>query len=454
MGTEHTHRDLLKDGVIVAYWGRRLRNVADADPNTTVPQADSPGDSQGIEFVGEQTFSRSMPFPLPTPWNGWPGEWGTDWNSTSTGLTKLIDTAYACIDLNANVLSAMPVYLLSKGQVSQPKTWMLNPDPTIYTGWPEFAKQMFWDYMLGEAFVLSFEEGSDGKTKRMRVIPPWAVSVEILGGVRIYHVGREDVTDKILHIRYQSTTADPHGHGPLEVGNARCVTAGVLQRYVMKLAETGGVPHYWIGVEKYLNQSQSDELLDMWVASRLRRLGDPALLSGGATLHDVKSMSARDMALLEIAQFTESRIAVLLGVPPFLVGLPGPGGLTYANEAQLFDFHDRSSLGPKAVHVMTALSNWATVRPQSVELNRDEYSRPDFAVRTDAEVKLLQAGAITVGELRARERFNGPAPGALVGNDQAVVTDTGALNGSTNGSVNTTQDQAAGGRNGNALQGN
>ena len=28
------------------------------------------------------------------------------------------------------------------------------------------------------------------------------------------------------------------------------------------------------------------------------------------------------MAMLEIEQFNESRIAVLLGVPPFLVGLP------------------------------------------------------------------------------------------------------------------------------------
>jgi len=396
-----------------------------------------------------------MPFPLPTPWNGWPGEWGTDWNSTSTGLTKLIDTAYACIDLNANVLSAMPVYLLSKGQVSQPKTWMLNPDPMIYTGWPEFAKQMFWDYMLGEAFVLSLEEGSDGKTKRMRVIPPWAVSVEILGGVRIYKLGREDVTDKILHIRYQSTTADPHGHGPLEVGNARCVTAGVLQRYVMRLAETGGIPHYWIGLQKYLTQQQSDEVIDQWIASRMRRLGDPALLSNGAELHETRSMSARDMALLEIAQFTESRIAVLLGVPPFLVGLPGPGGLTYANEAQLFDFHDRSSLGPKAVHVMTALSNWATVRPQSVELNRDEYSRPDFAVRTAAEAKLVEDGIISVDEVRARERFSGPAPGALVGNDQAVVPDaTGANTTDTNTTGSLNGFQAAGGRNGNALQGN
>ena len=49
--------------------------------------------------------------------------------------------------------------------------------------------------------------------------------------------------------------------------------------------------------------------------------------------------------MLELAQFTESRIAVLLGVPPFLVGLPSGGdSMTYSNVSSLFDFHDRSYL--------------------------------------------------------------------------------------------------------------
>jgi hypothetical protein len=96
---------------------------------------------------------------------------------------------------------------------------------------------------------------------------------------------------------------------------------------------------------------------------------------------------------------------------------------------------------------MTALSNWATSRPQTIELNRDEYSRPDFAARTDAEVKLVTANVLSTEEVRIRERFNGPAPGALVGNDQATTT-------GTTGQETTTQNQAAGGRNGNALQSN
>jgi hypothetical protein len=83
------------------------------------------------------------------------------------------------------------------------------------------------------------------------------------------------------------------------------------------------------------------------------------------------------MALLELAQFTESRIAVKLGVPPYLVGLPSGGDpMTYSNVTQLFDFHHRAGLNTKVSAVMSALSGWALPRGQRVELNRDEYTRP------------------------------------------------------------------------------
>jgi hypothetical protein len=65
------------------------------------------------------------------------------------------------------------------------------------------------------------------------------------------------------------------------------------------------------------------------------------------------------MAMIELAEFTEARIAVLLGVPPTLVALASGGTDTYKNVQQVFDFHDRASLKTKATHVMAALSWWA-----------------------------------------------------------------------------------------------
>ena len=58
------------------------------------PSADyTPGDPDGVEFDGEDTYSRSLPIPLPSPWSGWPAEWETPRWNTNTGLNHLIDVA-------------------------------------------------------------------------------------------------------------------------------------------------------------------------------------------------------------------------------------------------------------------------------------------------------------------------------------------------------------------------
>ncbi|OFB37965.1 hypothetical protein BA059_16855 [Mycolicibacterium sp. (ex Dasyatis americana)] len=407
-----------------------IRNGAtspgDVTPNSNGPSDYDPGDPDGFELVGEPMESRSLPFPVPSSWSGYPESWATPMWQMQAGLNRLIDTAWACLDLNSSVLSSMPVYRLRSGVVIEPRTWMANPDPDVYTSWQEFAKQLFWDYQMGEAFVLPMMYRSDGFPLKFRVVPPWLMNVEMRGGIREYKLGSMDVTNEVLHIRYQSNTADARGHGPLEVAGARMTAAGMLQRYANKIAETGGTPMYWLGVDRRLNETEASDLLDRWVESRARRAGEPALVSGGAELHQAESMSAKDMTLLELAQFNESRVAILLGVPPFLVGLPSGGdSMTYSNVSQLFDFHDRASLRPKATAVMSALSGWSLPVGQTVELNRDEYSRPALKERAEGYKALFEIGAISSQEIRTMERLHGDAPGRPEAPSPAALSLTG-----------------------------
>lgn len=410
----------------MGFWSRILGDHRGITANPANPTTGSvsepswePGDPDGVEILGEETFSRSLSPISASPWSGWPADWNTP--TFGGGLQALVDTAWAAIDLNASVLAAMPAYRLRNGQVIPPLTWMRNPDPRIYSSWFEFAKQLFWDYQLGEAFVLPTDFYENGFPATFRVIPPWFVNVEMGDGNRRYSIGGADVTDDILHIRYHSTTTHPRGHGPLEASGARMVAAGVLARYVAELVESGGVPQYWIEIEKRLSQTEADDLLEQWVASRKKGLGRPAIMSGGAQLKHPQFMSAKDLTLMELAQFTESRIAIMLGVPPFLLGLPGGGdSLTYTSTSMLFDFHHRSSLNPKATAVMQALTNWAVPRGQSVELNRDEYTRPPLADRAAAYEKLVAITALTPEEVRQMERFVGDTSNA-----QAAASLTG-----------------------------
>src|SRR5262245_25078031 len=385
----------------------------------------APGDPDGVTVETPEPITelRSLPAVVPGPWDGWPAGWSTpDWSNPR--FNELVDVAWMCLDRNASALSAMPVYRTKNGRMIEPTTWMTNPDPAIYTSWHEFAKQLFWDYQLGEAFVLPMVSGSDGFPLSFRLIPPWLVNVEMRDGGRVYNIGSLDVTGEMLHIRYKSTTDGAHGVGPLAAAGARIITAGVLAKYVRDVAVNGGIPTQTLETEMDITRDDAIDMRNQWIQSRRESPDSPPVMWNGIKLVDHQVMSPKDMTLLEVSQFNESRIAELLGVPAALVGLPTGDSFTYSNITSLFDYHDRQTLKPMATMNMSALSYWALPRGQAVELNRDEYTRPSFDQRADAWVKLVTAGIVDADEVRVAERLPAreePAVPDVDANDAAVA---------------------------------
>jgi HK97 family phage portal protein len=391
------------------------RAIRPPDPIPT----DAPGDPHGVVFAPDPPPSPPPPRPVAQPWAGWPAEWDVPpWNGSGP-LTRLTDTAWTCIDLNAGVLASMPPYLVGANPAID-AAWLENPDPDLYTSWDEFAKQLFWDYQLGEVFVLATARYATGYPARFHVVPGWTVNVEMDSGRRRYSIGSYDVTPDLLHVRYQSTTADAHGHGPLEVGAGRLVASSVLARYAAGLASSGGVPTSILTHPEELRPEQTAELQQQWIAARTSNLGAPAVLSGGIEWKATQ-LNPRDMALVELASWNDARIAVLLGVPPFLAGLPSGGdSMTYSNVTSLFDYHWRAGLRPKAQAIMGALSGWLLPRGTLVEVNRDAYVRPGPLERAQT-YQILNAlvdqqgnPAITVQEIRDAERLDERLPAAVM----------------------------------------
>lgn len=404
----------------MGFWSNLFGGNTAGTPNANPPSAVNPGDPDGLDLTAFDNMpeARALPWIQPSSWSGYPSEWSTPSFNAQAGINKLVDVAWACLDTNASILASMPVYRMRNGHIIEPTTWMRNPDPTIYNSWQEFCKQLAWDYMLGEAFVLPMTRNAGGFPSNFRVIPPWLVNVEMAaGGTRRYQLGPHDVTDEILHIRYRSTTDGARGIGPLDSAGARVITIGLLQRYTDHIAATGGTPLWWLNIERRLTESEGRDILDRWIESRTKYSGYPALVSGGAELHQGKTMDASDMTLLELTQFSEARIAILLGVPPFLVGLPGAtGSLTYSNIESLYEYHDRSSLRPKGRAMMEALSAWALPAGQCAELNRDDYTRPGIKDRATSYEVLIRCGVLLPEEARAMERLNNiPAAQQLTG---------------------------------------
>ena len=250
--------------VVVRAWPGARRG---SSPNATVENPDSvgptyrPGDPHGFEFEDAPgPPNNRMAAVVTSPWDGWPARVGDAVvGSRRRSLEELTDVAWAALDLNASVLSAMPVYRTRAGRVLPPTAWMANPDPDIYTDWSEFAKQLFWDFQaFGEAFVLPMARAADGWPYTLRVIPPPLVTAEMGGGRRRLQdrqpcdvTGRDPAHPVQVDDRHRARDRSAGGWS----GPAWC-RCGVLARYAAEIAD-GAIPKYILETEQLLTRDQA-----------------------------------------------------------------------------------------------------------------------------------------------------------------------------------------------------
>jgi HK97 family phage portal protein len=391
---------------------------ADVPPATVGPPSAVPGDPHGVTVEETDNPGWSPPRITASAWSGWPAEWSTPlWSGQTTALA---DIAWECIDKNSNLISTMPPYLVNAAPTLT-ADWLRNPDPDLYFAWEEFAKQLVWDFQaVGEVFVIATARYATGWPARFHVVPPWSVNAEMDGGKRSYSIGDTDVTADVLHVRYQSSVADARGHGPLEAGNSRIVAAQMLLRYGLKLTAEGGIPPGVLSASETITDPQADAIKAKWVQARLSSIGEPAVLGGGLTWTPTQ-LNPRDMALIELQQQAEARIASLLGVPPHIVSLPSPAGesMTYANVTNLTDEHWRIGLRPLAARLMAALSEFLLPRGTRIEVNSDAYVQPEPLVRAQT-AQILNSiqdrngnPVLTVEQIQEAERLTNSSPADL-----------------------------------------
>jgi len=377
-----------------------------------------------------------------TAWQGWPVGWETPFYSPITGgpgtilpgtwtgsaMDNWLSTVvWACVDLNSRALQQMPP-TITKSQVVSSQvvqvpvfdnlpSWLTNPHPEgqVYTSWGDFIQALVVALeIFGEAFVVADSYFATGYPASFFVANNMAVQIaenpdpEGVGPVYRWTKTGEEI-DNLLHIRYMTVPGDCHGHGPLE-GSWRALTVvRALENYAAELASQGGVPWGVISSAVNLGKGGAEALQAQWRQAAANRRGGPAVLTGDIKL-DMLAFNPSDMAMLDLLTHYSQRICAAFGVPPFLVGVPSPEGLTYSNANGLFDFHYRSTLKSLSANMMTALSGWALPWGTNVGLLAEGYVQPDLQTRTQAKQLMAAAGALTINEWRASEGLP-PLPG-------------------------------------------
>ena len=414
------------EGLVIV---RDFRSRADTrpPPRDNLPNGNPPVGSVGPDVPAgfgdtHVNFSIDNPPVQAQAWQGWPVEWDTPlWNGATT--QRLVSTLGTCIDLNTRELASFPVYGIKGVEPTRLPEWSNNPEPEIYSDWVQPCKQIFNTLQsTGETILWATGRAglnNDGAVARWVVLNPDFVNIEWSDDEVEYRLAGQllDRAD-VCHIKYQSYPMNLRGIGPLQWAARNIISAAALEQMGTDLAARSGIPWGVIKHPRHLNSTEATDLQNRWVTAARNRQGAPAILSGGIELQAL-TINPKDMALLEMRIFDETRIAAALGVPPYLVGLPVDTGQNYANVQQVFDFHWRATLRPMAHTVASAMSAWLLPRGTRMEFNRDEYVRPNAYERAQTyEIlnRIQDANGnpvMTIDEIRMAERFIPNKPATL-----------------------------------------
>jgi HK97 family phage portal protein len=407
--------------------GMPLERAFPRDPSLAEP-SNGPANTVGPDHLGAEppvmegaVLEAAVPGPtlVPAHWAGLPSAWQAQWSNVGgplgTTLGNRVSTVFSCTALNANALGSMPTSVTDRGRPVDlgPYRWLENPDPRLYSDWGEFVVQAVCSLLTrGDLYVFGTDWDADTLLPtRMMVVDPDQVMCEFdrddpaspTFGLRRYYVdGREVFAGDLCHVRYLTAAGWPTGLSPLQGAAGNLRSAGALETYGADLADGGGIPWGTLSTEQRLTHRQTLLVQQQWRESAAMRRGAPAVLDRGLKL-DTLTLSPRDMALLDLRVFDEQRIAACFGVPPYLIGLEQPSGLTYANATSLFDFHWRGMLRPLSRKITAALSAWALPRGRAVHMNAGDYVQPPLAERAQSYKAMHEAGVLDDDEWRALE---------------------------------------------------
>ncbi|MFN7055851.1 phage portal protein [Hyphomonas sp.] len=273
--------------------------------------------------------------------------------------------AYRCVRMVAEAASSIPLRTSHEGAarlLRQP-----NPDMAPVS----FLEALFTDLLLtGNAFAEAVRmPGEDRvlalyplKTATMRPVKDTRGWVE---GWAIKAAGRErtvrrdaDGWSAVLQVKFYNPLDDGMGLAPLAAARRALDLHNAGADWAKSLIDNSAKPS---GALVYsggrMAPDQFDRLKEELAANfaGAANAGRPLLLEGGLQWQAL-SLSPAEMDFLDTRAAAAREIALALGVPPMLLGLPGDN--TYANYREANSAFWRMTVLPLASRLSEALSRW------------------------------------------------------------------------------------------------
>ena len=328
-----------------------------------------------------------------------------------------INSVWACVSLIADTISTLPVdAFVKRDGITYPlrpkPTWVSQPDV-------ELAPSAFWQQCLisllldGNAFVRIFRD-SAGEIVNLVTLNPTKVKVTrtAIGQKRFTYEGdgKQLTSSDILHITGSMLMpGDVRAVSPIEKLKENLGLAMALENFAARFFGHGTHTQGIITYPGSLTQEQAQNLSRSFDQSHkgYKRAHRTGVLSGGAGF--IKTSTNPDEAqMLDSRRMAVEDVARAYRVPLNMIGLAVPGAQSYNSNEQNAIAFVTHTLRPWIVKIEDAFS---TLLPNKafIDFNVSELLRGDFQTRVQGYSSALQAGWMTINEVRKIEDLK-PVP--------------------------------------------
>lgn len=243
----------------------------------------------------------------------------------------------------------------------------------------------------------------DGVPGPVRVLDPSRCSarIDVATGVKTITYDTLTVSD-VRQLQLTHVPGEPLGQGPIQAWADGLRGAIDAHQYAAQWTRRGGRPTGILTTDQTLSADMAKEWKTAANATMTPE-GGVAVLGSGLTYKQCY-LTPAELQLLDVRKVNVISVARIFGIPARLMLTSGDGdSKTYANMEQESILFVRHTLMPYMREIEAALSE---LLPDDVRFNVDGFLRPDTTTRYAAHKVAIEAGFLTIDEVRAIEGLN------------------------------------------------
>jgi len=302
----------------------------------------------------------------------------------------------------ADSVGVMPLHAYRADQKLEP-TPRLHERPNSLETRVETISAMVDALILhGNYVAIIGEPGPTGYPESIYPVAPEQVTIYNRDGRKYFRIDEQEFSaDQIFHIKGFSLPGDVAGIGIVAAQRQGVGAAVAVMEYAARYFNGGAMPSYAIkSSNPDLTEDEADLLKIKWMEHYGGKSRIPAILNASTDIEPLTA-NANDSQLVEARNMAVSDSANIVGVPGNMVGAPNTSR-TYSNvEAQGLEYL-RTSIAPITTRIESTFTDYLP-RGQEAKFNYDSLLRADTYTRYQAHKLALDAGFLTVDEIRELE---------------------------------------------------